>query len=151
MIAPIVAAGRSDVAFVVMLAGPGRRGDDVLLAQNLDLSAAAGAPPAALAAIEQRLRTIYPIVEASADLSQATAGVQAAITAGKLPAGDYSALVTALSTPWMRGLLSFDPAAYLPKVKCPVLALIGRRIFRSPRVKTFRRFKPRSPAIRTCK
>jgi pimeloyl-ACP methyl ester carboxylesterase len=127
MIAPIVAGERPAVAFVVMLAGPGRRGDVVLAGQNRDLAAAQGAPPETLAAIEKNLPVIYAIVESTPDAAQASAKVQAAIAAGTLPANDYSTLLARLGSPWVREFLTLDPAAYLSKVKCPVLALIGSK------------------------
>lgn len=127
MIAPMVAAERAGVAFIVMLAGPGLRGDDVLASQNRDLAAAAGAPPETLATMVKNLHAVYAIVESTPDVAQMTADVQAAVAAGTLPQTDYSRLLAALSAPWMRAFLSFDTPAYLRKVKCPVLALIGSK------------------------
>ena len=37
-----------------------------------------------------------------------------------------------VATPWFRSLLSYDPAATLARVKCPVLALIGEKDVQVP-------------------
>ncbi len=47
LIAPMVAARNPDVAFIVMMAGPGVPGDEILLEQGVLISEAAGASPAA--------------------------------------------------------------------------------------------------------
>jgi fermentation-respiration switch protein FrsA (DUF1100 family) len=132
MIAPLVAGERQDVAFVVMLAGPGRRGDEILIEQNRDIAAASGAPPEALATMEKNQRTLFGIIESTSAMDEMTAKVQAAVAAGSLPAADYAASLARLTAPWMRGFLTLDPATYLPKMKCPVLALIGSKDLQVP-------------------
>jgi fermentation-respiration switch protein FrsA (DUF1100 family) len=65
-------------------------------------------------------------------MDEMTAKVQAAVAAGSLPAADYAASLARLTAPWMRGFLTLDPATYLPKMKCPVLALIGSKDLQVP-------------------
>ena len=113
----------------VSLAGPGVPGDAILLRQQKDMARAAGADSAAIRANYRlhhalfaelhRQPTTLPAEELAAKLvtvAQQQPGVGAA-TARTL-AGVYTA-------PWMRAFLLTDPAPYLAKIKCPVLALNG--------------------------
>jgi fermentation-respiration switch protein FrsA (DUF1100 family) len=51
---------------------------------------------------------------------------------GKLPAPQLDAQVKALSSPWYRAFLAYDPAPVLSKVTCPVLALNGEKDLQVP-------------------
>jgi pimeloyl-ACP methyl ester carboxylesterase len=133
-VAPMVAARNTDVAFVVLLAGPGVRGDSLLLAQSAALGASMGAPSAV---IEQNSRinaALYEAVRGARDSADADARVTAAIkqlVAGMPEAQQGTtvrllmAAATDLLAPWTRYFIAYDPRPALEKLHVPVLALNG--------------------------
>lgn len=124
LIAAMVAARNRRVAFIVMMAGPGMRGDDIIVEQTLRLSEAAGRSreEAERAAAEER--RILNLVESEKDGSVLDEKLQQQL-AGTVPAGQMKMTIAELTSPWYRYFLTYDPATALRKVKCPVLALIG--------------------------
>jgi alpha/beta superfamily hydrolase len=132
MIAPLVEVEYGGVAFLVLLAGPGVPGADVLVAQNRDLLAAEGLPAST---IEARLDWLEPVIRLAATaasdeevrefIDRQLEGVDPALAAMPGVVEDGEAVAASLLDPWMRAFLRFDPAVYLEGVDVPVLALIG--------------------------
>lgn len=128
LIAPMVAAETPDVAFLVLLAGPGLPGDRIIEGQVAALSRAAGVPADKVeeaVAFEHRILAIAkgptPEAEARRQLEALMLPVQVdAATRAKV-----QAQIDALLSPWYRQFLRLDPRPYLAKVKVPVLALNG--------------------------
>lgn len=141
IIAPMVAVDKGDVAFLVLLGGPGTPGNQVLEEQVAAIAKAGGADQATVdqqvALQKQILDAIVSgkgVEELQADLIQQT---RAAVE--KLPDTQRQALgdldkwseqtvkgqFAALQSPWMKFFLTHDPAPVLEKVKSPVLALFG--------------------------
>jgi pimeloyl-ACP methyl ester carboxylesterase len=129
-IAPMVATRSSDVAFIVMMAGTGVPGDEILMAQVAGLSKAAGVPAAAIARNLDLERQILDIVKQESDPKAREARLREwkEKSAPQMP----DAQVQAVMTPWMRFFVTFDPATALRKVACPVLALNGERDLQVP-------------------
>ena len=120
-IAPIVASRNRKVAFVVMLAGPGCTGKEILLQQNRWIYELAGVDSALLAVRLQYLEALfegreYKIPESLSKEERKAAGLDR----GSLMMGEKQ-----MEMPWMQAFLKLDPKRYLPKVKCPILALNG--------------------------
>jgi pimeloyl-ACP methyl ester carboxylesterase len=116
---------------LVSLAGPGVPGDAILLRQQADLARAHGADSASIGRNFRLHRALF------AELRRQPATMPADQLAAKLIASEQQqqrgmgteqarqALARAYTEPWMRAFLSLDPATYLAKIKCPVLALNG--------------------------
>ncbi len=138
IIAPMLAANDKRVAFVVMLAGPGVRGDELLLLQNRAIAQASGAPEAAIAGNEKLNAPLFRAIVNATD----TVGLRKKLmeimresinTIPELKASlsaeqqdDLVAnTVSTLLTPWMTYFIKHDPTEALRKVKVPVLALNG--------------------------
>lgn len=98
LVAPIVAAQDTKVAFIVMMAGTGVPGDEVIEEQAKLIELASGVD--------------------SADVEKHAAANKALLDQEKAGAG---------GSPWLRYFLTFDPATALRKVKCPVLVLNGSK------------------------
>ncbi len=134
MIAPMVAAQDKRIAFVVLLAGTGVPGREVLLKQNRLIFAARGAEGPALDLIEHRQREALDLVVAGADDDAIRPAIRALIEA-QLAASPHAApgdLDTAVelhlkvvTVPWMRFFITYDPRPALARLECPVLALGG--------------------------
>jgi hypothetical protein len=134
LIAPLVANRSTDVAFIVLMAGPGLPGDEILYLQGAAIAKAAGAPEAAIALNRARQEQIFTVVKEEKDLAAMTARlhhVAETIVAG-VPDEQKGAArqqiasqIAAVTTPWFRYFLTYDPRPALTRVKCPVLALNG--------------------------
>jgi len=134
LIAPIVAARDTNVAFIVLLAGPGLPGDSILLLQAELIAKANGAPQAMIdtsLAVNARL---YAAVKGASDSADAVARVNAVADrmAASLPVAQQAQARTQLQTvkaqvlaPWMQYFLKYDPRTALRQVRVPVLALGG--------------------------
>ncbi len=129
LIAPLLAARDPDVAFIVMLAGPGMRGELLMVEQIALRSRANGAPDAVVARERELNKAMFALLAQEPDVQAARAKVTALIDAagrdGTLPAGMNKALVTAFSTPWFLAFLRHEPGPVLRAVRQPVLALNG--------------------------
>lgn len=133
LIAPMVAARSNGVAFVVMLAGPGLRGDSLLRAQGAALLRASGAGEELIRQSDAVQARIFAAVLAGGDSAAVVRRVREALLAGMTPAQRASAgtldplpaNVQAVLTPWFRFLLAYDPQPALRRLKVPTLALNG--------------------------
>lgn len=123
MIAPMVAARNPDVAFIVLMAGPGVRGDEILPAQVQALDEAAGMSPAMAAKAAEKERQVLAAIEKGKDSADVEKQLRE-IMGGDDALGPQMKM---LNSPWFRYFLEYDPAAALRKVKCPVLALNGEK------------------------
>lgn len=136
IIGPMAAAASKDVSFVVMLAGTGLKGRDILTMQSAAILEAAGLDKAAIAAATEKHKALMDAIEANAPreeqeraMRELAAAQQAAGGSPPIPEAEMNALVKqqlgSLGTPWFRSFLLMDPRVTLRKVRVPVLALNG--------------------------
>lgn len=133
-IAPLVAARNKEVKYVVMLAGQGHTGLDVMLQQNEAIFRATGLSERLLAIRMACMRELFDLPVSSrqkdykAVIDRHTAGLdKAAVDSIGLGRGSAANMKQQLQSRWMQTFLTLDPAEYLPKVKVPVLALNGTK------------------------
>jgi uncharacterized protein len=126
LIAPMVAAQEADVAFIVLMAGPGVPGDEILVEQTLLVSEAKGASQEAAQKNAALEREILTMVKRETDNPALEKDLREKLT-GKIPEAQISAQVQVLTSPWVRYFIAYDPAIALRKVKCPVLAINGEK------------------------
>lgn len=129
LIAPIVAAKDKSVAFVVLMAGPGLRGDQILVMQGHLIMQAMGASKEQLETNDRVERQVLDAVIAAKTPEEARANAKAILVAAKLnlPDAAIDARVAAVASPWFRFFLTYDPAPALAAVTCPMLALNGEK------------------------
>jgi len=144
LIAPIVATERNDIAFIIMLAGPGLTGEEILIRQTELISKAEGIPEEEIEKNMKLSKSIYAEFRKSKNSEDATERVKQLLEeyVQKLPEkekkeiGDPKAFVErqskAVSSPWFRFFLTYDPVPVLEKIKCPVLALNGEKDLQVP-------------------
>lgn len=129
IIAPLVAAKRSDVHFIVMLAGPGIPGNELLLLQKAKIESQMGLSAAAVEESGNLIKGVYEIILASstqeAELRKNVSSYFQSKVGGQMPESQMNTIVNQLTSPWFIGLLKYNPSQVLSKVKCPVLALNG--------------------------
>jgi fermentation-respiration switch protein FrsA (DUF1100 family) len=135
VIAPMVAARNKDVAFIVLLAGSGVRGDKVLLQQQSLISEASGVSEEERKQAGSINEGAFKIVLQSADTAQLKATLTDYLRhAGKSISDDeksndsfIASALSQLTSPWVQYFIRYDPAPALEKVKCPVLAINGEK------------------------
>jgi len=134
IVAPLAASKSGDVAFVVMLAGTGVTGEQVMYKQAELINKSAGTPEAAIAYNRALQEAIFNAVRGSADEATALETFRAAWKKehGSDPGSALENEVKKMMSPEMRSFTFFDPAEALGKVKCPVLALNGSRDIQVP-------------------
>jgi hypothetical protein len=137
LIAPMVAARNGDVAFLVLMAGPGCPGDEIIRRQSGLIAKASGADDATVTLADEVNARIFAMMRTEKDAAKLRAAVRTAVrdsldalgetARGQL--GDLDKITAArtdrLFTPWMRYFLTYDPRPALAKVGCPVLAING--------------------------
>ena len=131
-IAPMVAARNKEVKFVVMLAGQGCTGLDVMLQQNEAIYRSTGVSPRLCAVRVACMRELFAL-PADSKTKDYQAVILRHIDGLTKEEADSIGLKKSIAptlkqqmdSRWMQAFLTLDPAGYLPKVTCPVLALNG--------------------------
>lgn len=131
IIAAMVAARNRDVVFIVMLAGSGVPGDEILMAQTELLSEASGKSHEEAEKEAAREREILALVKSEKDDARLEKELREKLS-GTAPEAQVGAEIKAFASPWFRYFISYDPAAALRKVTCPVLAINGEKDLQVP-------------------
>jgi fermentation-respiration switch protein FrsA (DUF1100 family) len=124
VIAPMVVARNKDVAFIVMMAGTGVRGDEVLVAQGEAIEIASGKSPEEAAKNAAKEKEMLTLVETEKDEALLEKELREKL-AGEVPEPLIGSQIKQVTSPWFRFFLTYDPATALRKVTCPVLAING--------------------------
>jgi pimeloyl-ACP methyl ester carboxylesterase len=129
--APMAATHDREVAFIVLMAGPGVPGDEILQQQVVLIGRAAGKSQADVekdAAIQKEVLATVKKDEDDAALEKELRVVMA----GKVPEAQIGMQIKLVSSPWFRDFLKYDPATTLSKVTCPVLDINGEKDLQVP-------------------
>lgn len=124
VIAPMVAARNKDVAFIVMMAGTGVPGDQILPAQGEAIEVALGKSPEEAAKNEAKEKEMLTLVETEKDDAVLQKELKEKM-AGDVPEAQIGLQISQITSPWFRYFLTYDPATALRKLTCPVLAING--------------------------
>lgn len=127
IVAPAAAVQSKDVAFVVLLAGTGLPGIDVVLDQLAILNRAAGKSDAEVERIVADHRELFALVRDGADPQLVRAKLEQVLAEPHGAAAAVDAQLELLLSPWYRSFLAYDPRPTLQKVRIPVLVLAGDR------------------------
>jgi uncharacterized protein len=151
LIAPMVAAKDHSVAFIVLMAGPGLRGDAIIMAQRRLIAEAMGTPADKLAGGDALQRKIVDADLQPGSDEEARARVRAILAEAEpdAPASAVDAQAAAVATPWFRFFLAYDPAPTLKQVRCPVLALNGSKDLQVPPKENLAAIKQALPSATT--
>lgn len=143
LIAPMVAVKSKDVAFIVLMAGPGLPGDQILLKQSALISKAGGESDEEIKKSDEINKKIYDIIKNESDSIKAHQEITTIFKnfynslneEEKKEAGDENTALQMLSrveSPWFKLFLRYDPRPTLEKVTCPVLAINGEKDLQVP-------------------
>ena len=130
-IAPLVAARDADVAFIVLMAAPGVRGDELLREQEMLIWQAGGMSHEAAERKADQNWALIQLVEQEKDDTAPETELRQRLT-GEVPEAQIDTQVKTLTSPWFRYFMSYDPNPTLRTVKCPVLALNGEKDLQVP-------------------
>ncbi len=131
MVAPIAMAGNPQVAYAVLLAGPGTRLDQLMLSQQRLVGSQMGRSEADLDKAEPIFAKIFAAVAKAKNNAETEAAIAAILTPQAradfgLPADAPASILTArLGGPWFRYFLNYDPVPNLARITVPVLAING--------------------------
>ncbi len=143
MIAPIVAAQRRDVAFIVLLAGPGISGEAIWDYQMASSLIKPGLNEIDHEKAMQLIRSGFAAFKKSTEYNRMKADMHAAYNVwkrnvpdtmetrllavkGDKPFTDWADIMKASNgLYWINYFFNYQPAVNLQKIKCPVLALNG--------------------------
>jgi len=145
VIAPMAAVRSDDVKFLVLLAGTGIPGDELLMLQSGLISSKSGMSDEAVKESLSYNRRLYDVVKSDATnddkLVKSRIILEEAyghfVKGGTLPPETpkevfVNAQAMQVLSPWMQYFIRHDPAAVLEKVKVPVLALNGEKDLQVP-------------------
>lgn len=144
IIAPMVASKSKDVSFIVMMAGTGIPGNELLLLQQEAILKVSGEKEAQIKEMTTFNKEIFNIIlnESNDDsiTSQLTAYIKKVsksnpewMSSNKLDEESLIQMtVKSIDTPWMKYFIRHNPALVLQKVKCPVLAINGSKDLQVP-------------------
>ena len=145
LIAPMVAAEKPDrVNFIVMMAGPGVSGHELLPVQLEMVLTLSGQTPEEISKSKEQQQMVFTILREEADLEKAAERLtelakklyaemtdeekaQEGVTEEAVIQGALSS-----NTAWLRFFLMADPRDYLRKTQCPTLAIWGEKDVQVP-------------------
>lgn len=131
MIGPIAMATNKQVAFLIMMAGPGVATQKLLLAQRRAIGLSMGRSEAEIAKAQPIEASLFKALASGATFDQGLKAARALLTpdamaAIGLPPGTDPQLVLAqFGSPWFRYFFQYDPAPNLRAIRVPVLAMNG--------------------------
>ena len=148
LIAPICAAKSKDVAFIVLLAGTGISGAELMPIQSKLIAVATGTPEAEAERQAKESAAIFAMMLAGKSDAELKEAIRAAALrqlsvdpqTKDLPEAERKKKADQLVeeqagellSPWFRRFLALDPRENLRKVTCPVLALNGEKDLQVP-------------------
>ncbi|MFS4467716.1 alpha/beta fold hydrolase [Maribacter sp. 2210JD10-5] len=145
IIALMVAAENKDVAFIVLMAGIGITGQELLIKQQRLIGKVYGMSEEDLikaaeinTAVMQTIKNSEDVTGLKPKLQAQIEGLLADIPDNELPVGvskDKNFIaqqVELLTSPWMQYFIKYDPTETLMQVDCPVLAINGDKDLQVP-------------------
>jgi pimeloyl-ACP methyl ester carboxylesterase len=145
IIAPMVAAASKDVAFIVLMAGTGLPGAQILEMQGQLILKAGGSSESEMKIQHDAQKRLIEIIVREKDEKVAQAKLMTALkdirdalpdaareALAENPGGLSAATVAAFNNAWFRFFLTYDPRPMLRLVRCPVLAINGEKDLQVP-------------------
>jgi pimeloyl-ACP methyl ester carboxylesterase len=144
LIAPMVAVRNKDVNFIVLMAGPGIRGSEIMLRQQALIGRANGVKEEDLKQTIELNAAVFKMVDEIADTDTLRVKIsnylrEQSKTVAALATNDakkteemIESQLEQLLSPWMLNFIRYNPSTALEKVKCPVLAINGSKDLQVP-------------------
>ncbi|HVP35996.1 MAG TPA: alpha/beta fold hydrolase [Terriglobales bacterium] len=144
IIAPMVATKSPDVSFIVLMAGTGLTGEQILYLQSALIEKASGTSDEVIARDRKLKEQMFAVVKENQDSASIDKKLRLVLNDAIAKMSDkekqdmgYSPemvdmTIKQMLSPWLRFFLTYDPKPALMKVKCPVLAINGEKDMQVP-------------------
>ncbi|MBU1097909.1 MAG: alpha/beta hydrolase [Bacteroidetes bacterium] len=144
LIAPMAAANCDELDFIIMLAGPGLPGRDILIMQNELISRANGESEDKIKEELQFNTKLYDLIYSDKDSPDLREKILQLINQNieELPDSEkvnpmfskenIERQVNIITSPWFKNFIVYDPRPTLENITIPVLALIGENDLQLP-------------------
>jgi len=130
LIAPIAIQNNSQIAYMVMLAGPGTSSQQISKSQRRLIALSQGATEEDIATNE-KINSAISLAAAGAESTEdATDRIREILTPEAMETlgineSQIEMIIAQSVTPWTRYFLGYDPVNFVPQIKIPILALNG--------------------------
>ena len=134
LIAPMIAVKSNDVAFIVLMAGPGVTGEATLYAQEALISRAMGVTEEQISHQLDFQKQVLSVIKNESDLEKAEKLLREIVAKqlANLPKEEQQTSADAMeaqmkrcNSKWLRYFLTYDPITSLKHLKIPVLVING--------------------------
>lgn len=139
IIAPIVASKTKDVAFIVLMAGTGLTGEEIIHMQGNMIAKSMGAQKKDLDRADELRRKMYALIKSEKPSQELVKKLEDLYTVETAKLSEQEkkemektgggaaqrAQFATFAYPWFKTFLIHDPRPVLAQVKCPVLAING--------------------------
>ncbi len=144
MVAPLAASISKDISFVVLMAGPGITGEEILYKQGELILRSMGNSEDTITLNQRLQRQLFAVLKLESDnelaekkIRESTSQILAALPESQKALGAnlgkaIEGQLKGVLTPWFRFFISYDPKPALAKLTCPVLALNGEKDLQVP-------------------
>lgn len=144
LIAPLAAVQSDDVAFIIMMAGPGLRGKEILVLQTELILSANGEPEDEIKKGAGLNEQLYGILLSEKDSASVSSQLRDVFERAYIEMTDKEKTqigskdifmerqFSMMQSPWFKYFLAYDPYETLTKVSCPVLAINGEKDLQVP-------------------
>lgn len=148
IVAPLAAVQSPNVQFIILMAGTGVKGIDILKEQSKLIMKADKSSKEEIDGYLKLLNTVYDAIKNNKPLDDVKKEIRQSIidnfddlpeeerkniTNPEQYANDVAEMTIAqFNSPWMRYFMDYDPAPTLTKVQCPVLVLFGGKDLQVP-------------------
>jgi len=148
LVAPLLAARSTDIAFIILMSGPGLTGEQIMLAQSELVGRPAGRTDEQIKRNQEIQRKMFAAVRSGTGWDEVEAMIRTELKAAidampeaqrkavgdpeKFIAAQVKGQIDGVRSPWFKFFLDFDPASVLAKVRCPVLVLFGEHDVQVP-------------------
>jgi pimeloyl-ACP methyl ester carboxylesterase len=145
LIAPMIASNTNDVSFIVLLAGPGLKGGQLLLLQKKLIEQKSGINDTAVNKSQEIFKGAYEIVSTfkgnDEELRNKLKGYFNEKLDNSMEDSQMNSLIENITSPWMKYFIKYDPSSALKKIDIPVLALFGKNDLQVPAVENSKAFQ----------
>ena len=132
IVAPIVANRSDDVAFVILLAGTGVNGEELLVMQLIAINRAMGVSEEVTQERSALQVQLLGLLSSVPDDSTAAAQARELLAGAGVTGQAADGQIAALLNPWMRYFLVYDPLPELRQLQVPVLSMWGAKDMQVP-------------------
>jgi len=138
LIAPMVATNTNDISFIILLAGPGLKGKQILLLQKKLIEQRSGIDEITVNESQEIFKGAYEIISNfKGNDKELKINLKEYFDKkfnNSMDDKQLNSLIESISSPWIKYFIKYDPSLTLEKLNIPVLALFGKNDLQVPAV-----------------